>query len=99
MTKRNPLVVLLLSFVTCGFYMVYWAVVNKEELVKKGADIPTCWLIIIPIISLFWAWKFCMGLEKVTNGKVSGIVAFLLLVFGCGLGPTIIQYMMNQVEA
>ncbi len=98
MTKRNPIVVLLLTFVTCGLYVIFWYVGSKTEMVKKGADIPTCWLLIVPIVNLFWLWKFCTGAEKVTNGKASAIAAFILLLFGCGLGPAIVQYWFNQAE-
>lgn len=98
MQKRNPIAVILLSLVTFGIYGIYWEVVTKGEMVKKGADIPTAWLIIVPIANLWWAYKYCMGVEKVTNGKMSGVLALVLMLVLSYVGIGIIQDAFNNVE-
>ncbi|MCU0607983.1 MAG: DUF4234 domain-containing protein [Candidatus Edwardsbacteria bacterium] len=96
MTKRNPIAVALLPFITFGIYSLVWMVKTKHEMVAKGADIPTCWLIIIPLVNLWWMWKYSEGVEKVTGGKTSGVLAFILLFFlGC-IGAAIIQDSFNK---
>jgi hypothetical protein len=81
MTKRNPIVVVLLAMFT-GVYGLYWLVKTKGELVSRGAQIPTAWLLIVPIANLFWVWKFCQGVEHVTGGKTSaGLLLVALFVF------------------
>jgi uncharacterized membrane protein YjgN (DUF898 family) len=98
MTKRNPVVVLLLTLITFGIYGIYWEVVTKGEMVKKGADIPTALLIIVPVANLWWAYKYCMGVEKVTNGKMSGVLALVLMLVLGLVGMAIIQDAFNNVE-
>ncbi len=96
MKKRNPIAVALLPFITFGIYSIVWMVKTKVEMVAKGADIPTCWLIIIPLVNLWWMWKYSEGVEKVTGGKTSGVLAFILLFFlGC-IGAAIIQDSFNK---
>ena len=51
--KRNILLVYLFSFITFGIYAIYWLVKTKEEIKGLGAEIPTGWLIILPIGNLY----------------------------------------------
>ena len=96
MKKRNPIAVALLPFITFGIYAIVWMVKTKDEMVAKGAEIPTAWLIIIPLVNIWWEWKYCQGVEKVTGGKMSGVLSFILLVFlGC-IGAAIIQDSFNK---
>ncbi|NBU33013.1 DUF4234 domain-containing protein [bacterium] len=67
MKKRSPVAVLLLPFVTFGIYSIYWLVKTKGEMKALGADIPTAWLIIVPLVNFWWYWKYCKGVEQVTN--------------------------------
>ena len=96
MTKRSVVGVILLSIVTLGIYSIVWFVKTKGEMVKSGADIPTAWLIIVPIASIYWMWKWAGGVEHVTRGKQSQVIAFIL-VFVLGLiGMAIVQSALNQ---
>ena len=97
MTKRNPIAVLILSIITFGIYGPYWLVVTKNDMKRRGADIPTAWLIIIPFVNLWWEWKFSEGVEKVTNGGMSAPIAFILLWFLGMIGGAIIQSELNKV--
>ena len=99
MQKRSPLTVLVLSLITCGLYMLYWSVVTKREMNTQGAQIPTAWLLIIPIVNLYWSWKFSEGVETVTKSGMSGPVAFLLLYLLGPIGAAIIQNELNKVAA
>ena len=96
MKKRNPIAVLLLPFITFGIYAIVWMVKTKDEMVAKGAEIPTAWLIIIPIVNIWWEWKYCAGVEKVTGGKMSGVLAFILLFLLGSIGAAIIQDSFNK---
>jgi len=80
MQRRDPLMVAVLSIVTLGIYALVWYVKTKREMNTQGAQIPTAWLIIIPIVNIYWLWKFSEGVETVTKGGLSGAVAFLLLI-------------------
>lgn len=98
MEKRSPVMVLLLGIITLGIYGLYWVIKTRAELCDKGADIPTAWLIIIPLVNIWWLWKYSQGVEKVTAGKMSAAVAFILLFLLGVIGMAIIQDTFNRVE-
>ena len=98
MTKRSVIAVILLSIVTFGIYALVWMVKTKNEMNKLGADIPTAWLLIVPVVSIYWTWKFAGGVEHVTRGKQSQVIAFILMFVLGVIGMAIIQSEFNKVE-
>ncbi len=98
MTNRSPITVFFLCIFTLGIYYIVWLVKTKGEMVRLGADIPSCWLIIIPIVNIYWTWKFCGGVSHVTNGTNSQAVNFLLLWLLSIIGVAIIQDSLNKVQ-
>ena len=97
MKNRNPLLVILLPLVTFGIYMLYWFVKTKGEMNKLGASIPTAWLIIVPFVNIWWMWKYSEGADKVTNGQMSAVLAFVLLFLIGPIGAGIIQLEFNKL--
>ena len=97
MKKRNPIMVIFLSLITFSIYTLVWLVKTKNEMNDKGATIPTAWLVILPFISFYWLWKFCEGVEQVTNKGMTTAVAFLLVFFLSVIGMAIIQSELNKV--
>ena len=80
--KRNWFLVILFSFITFGLYGIYWYVVTKKEMTDLGADIPTAFLVIIPIVNIYWLWKYSKGVESISNGNTNGVLLFIIwLVF------------------
>lgn len=78
-TQRNPIVVFLLSFITCGIYSWYWLVKVKGELNRSqnSVNIPTAWVWVIPFVGTIWyEWKFGEATDIVTSGKYSAPVTF-----------------------
>ncbi len=99
MQKRNPIAVALLPFITFGIYSIYWMVKTKGEMNSLGAKIPTAWLIIVPLVNIWWVWKYSEGVEQVTGGKLSGVLAFVLLWLLGSIGGAIVQDSFNSVTA
>ncbi len=97
MQYRNPIMVILLSIITFGIYGLVWYVTTKDQMNAKGAQIPTAWLLIIPVVDLWWLWKFCQGVELVTNKGMGTAVAFLLMYLLGTIGVAIIQNELNKV--
>ena len=97
MTKRNAFMVFLLPIITLGIYSIYWHVVTKNEMNRAGASIPTAWLMIIPLVNIWWLWKFSEGIAITTNEEMTGPVAFLLLLILESIGAAIIQTSLNKV--
>jgi len=89
--------VFFLSLITFGIYSLVWYVKTKNEMNTKGAKIPTAWLLIIPLINYLWLWKFCEGVELVTNKEMGAGVAFLLVFVLGVIGMAIIQDKLNKV--
>jgi hypothetical protein len=97
MKKRNPIAVALLPFITFNIYFVYWFVVTKREMVAAGAtDLPTSWLLIIPIVNIWWMWRYSKGVEKITSGNLSGALSFVLLWLAGSIGAAIVQDSFNN---
>lgn len=99
MKQRSPVAVILLPFVTFGIYSLVWQVKTKNEMNQLGTEIPTVWLAVIPFVGLYWAWKYSEGVEKVTNGSTSAVLAFVLQFLLGSIGQGIIQNEFNKVGA
>ncbi|MEO8843336.1 MAG: DUF4234 domain-containing protein [Kofleriaceae bacterium] len=100
MTRRSIAAVIILTCITFGIYGLVWFVKTKNEMVNQGADIPTAWLMIVPIASIYWMWKWSGGVEKVTDGKQGQAINFLLVFLTGIIGMAIIQsYLNSAVDA
>ena len=97
MKRRSPILVLVLSIITFGIYALVWYVITKGEMNRRGARIPTALLIIVPLVNIYWLWKFCEGVGHVTKERMSGPVAFILLFLLSVIGMAIIQNSLNNV--
>jgi hypothetical protein len=97
MKQRNPLAVFFLPMVTFGIYSFVWEVKTKNEMNKLGSDIPTAWLLIVPLVNYYWLWKYSLGVEKTTNGNTSAVMAFVLLFVLGAIGMAIIQNEYNKL--
>jgi hypothetical protein len=95
--ERNVLGVIVLTIVTLGIYGIVWTVKTKNEMNSIGAEIPTAWWIIVPIANIWWLWKYSVGVEKVTKGKISGILAFVVMWVLSLIGMAILQSEFNKL--
>jgi len=98
MKNRSIVMIIILSFITLGIYTIYWMVSTKNEMNRLGAGIPSAFLMLIPIVSIYWTWKYCEGVGYVTRKELSGPVAFLLLFLLSIIGIAIIQASLNKVQ-
>jgi len=98
MKHRNPAAVFFLSLITFGIYAFVWHVKTKGELNRLGANIPTAWLLIVPLANLYWIWKYCEGVEQVTNGQISAVLALILLLLLSIVGLAILQSEYNKLN-
>jgi hypothetical protein len=96
MNKRSVAAVIILTLITFNIYGLIWFVKTKGEMVQHGADIPTAWLLIVPIANIYWMWKWSGGVEHVTRGKGSQAVAFLLVFLLGFIGMAIVQSWFNS---
>ena len=97
MQQRSPAAVFFLSLITFGIYSLVWHVKTKGELNKLGANIPTAWLLIVPLANLYWIWKYAEGVEQVSGGKISAVLALILLLLLSIVGIAILQSEYNKL--
>jgi len=97
--KRNPVWVIILSIITCGIYLIYWFVQTKEEMKSIGANIPSAWLIIVPIGNLYLFYKYCDGFSEYVKKDKLGIVWFLVAMTVFPVLPVIVQVELNKLSA
>ena len=80
-TKRRSLIaVLLLNMITLGFYQIYWYFITKTEmntLNSRNYQVPFFLWFFIPIINIWWFWRFAKAIEVTTKGEVNRWSAFL----------------------
>lgn len=96
MTQRSPVAVFFLPIITLGIYAIIWLVKTKDEMNTQGAEIPTAWLLLVPIVSLWWFWKFAEGVGKVTRGDMGGGLAFVLIFLLGNIGMAVVQSSLNK---
>ncbi|MFI5085827.1 MAG: DUF4234 domain-containing protein [Actinomycetales bacterium] len=99
MKHRSPAAPLLLPIVTFGIYGLVWWVGTKNEMNRAGAAIPSAWLLIIPIASIVWTWKYALGVERVTGAGLGRHAAFWLLFLLGGMGAAVVQHQFNLTSA
>lgn len=94
--ERNVVLVYLLMLITFGFYGLYWSVSTKNEMNRLGAEIPTAWLVIIPIANIFWLYKYCDGFATHVKKDNNGLLWFLVGVVVGIILPAIVQSELNK---
>ena len=95
MRNHNIVLWIILSIVTFGIASLVWMVRMKNDMNTRGAGIPTAWLLLVPIASIWWMWKWSVGVEIATGKKMSGPVAFLLVFLLSLIGVAIVQVQLN----
>ena len=95
--KRNIILVYLFSIITFGIYTIYWCVSTKNEMNKKGAQIPTAWLIIIPIANIYWTYKYCEGFAEKIKKDNNTLLWFIIAIIIGIIMPAIVQSELNKL--
>jgi len=96
--ERNIVLVYLFSIITFGIYGIYWIVSTKGEMNSElGAEIPTAWLLIIPIANIYWAYKYCEAFATKVKKDDNTILWFLLYILVGIVMPAIVQSELNKL--
>ena len=101
-TKRNIFLSLVFSFVTCGFYGLYWYVKITDEVnaivgdsrATSGVMTLIFTIVTCGLYGLYWAYTIGekVDMMKGNIGGNSGILYLVLFLFGLG----IIDYLIIQ---
>ncbi|MBM3296802.1 MAG: DUF4234 domain-containing protein [Candidatus Aminicenantes bacterium] len=96
-TRRDVLVVYILSIVTFGIYFIVWMVKTKTEMNSLGAQIPTAWLLIVPIANIYWLYKYAEAFSTQVKKDNNTVMWFLLFWFIGIIMPAIVQSELNKL--
>ena len=99
--KRNPVLVIILTFITLGIYGIYWFYQTSKELIAythKQAN-PLLWTIglFIPVLNLIVIWKYAHAVEEATGGRRNGILIFLLWMVFFPAVQYVVQSELNKL--
>lgn len=95
--KRNPISVIVLMIITLGIYGVYWVVKTKGEINSLGARIPTAWLFIIPIVNIYFVYKYAEGFSRYVKKDSHPLIWFLLYMLLFPVAIVLFQVGLNKV--
>ncbi len=98
--KRNPILVIIFSIITIGIYGLYWMYSTKKEMVELGAEIPTFWLIIIPLVNIYWLYKYSVGTARVAKKEDNmGLIYFILWIVFSPVSMILTQIELNKLAS
>lgn len=95
--KRDIVAIYLLSIITFGIYAIYWSVKTKEELNSLGGEIPTAWLLIVPIANIYWWYKYLEAFSTKLKKDNNTILWFLVCMIAGIIIPAIVQSELNKL--
>lgn len=94
--NRNILLVYVFGLITLGIYFIYWYVSTKKDMNSMGASIPTAWLLIIPIVNIYWGFKYCEAFSKTVRKDNKLALWFVLYLLVGIVMPAIVQSELNK---
>ena len=93
---RNVFLVYLFGLLTFGLYFLYWIISTKNDINSLGGDIPTGWLLIVPIANIYWIYKYCENFSEKVKKDNNPILWFILYLLVGVIMPAIVQTELNK---
>lgn len=93
---RGPIAIIILSVITFGIYAIYWIFMTKKEINDMGAKIPTAWLSLIPIVNIYFFYRYAEGFSNFVKKDNSPILWFLLYLVIAPVAMILIQIELNK---
>lgn len=95
--KRSILILYLNIILTLGIYYIYWQYKTKNEMNEEfGGNIPTYWLIIIPIANIYWLYKYTECFVEKVKGEDDTVLWFLIFWLVGIVMPWVVQSELNK---
>ncbi len=92
---RSLIGITLLTALTLGLYQIYWYFITKTEMNVingRSAKVPFFLWFFVPVINIWWFWRFAKAIEKITKGSVNRWSAFLAPLLLAFLATTLLAY-------
>lgn len=87
---RSLIGLFLLNCITLTLYQIYWFFITKTEMNVVNSQqnkVPFFLWFFVPIVNIWWLYRYCKALEAVTKGAISKWIAFLaffVIIFAVG---------------
>ncbi len=96
--KRSIGMIYVYCIITLGIYFIYWEIKTKNEMNKAfNANIPTGWLLIIPIANIYWLYKYTECFVTKVKGDDDTALWFILFWLVGIIMPWIVQTELNNL--
>lgn len=99
--KRNPVFVVVVSFLTFFIYALYWFYQTREELngQVKGTTSALLWTIglFVPFVNLYVIWKYCEDVETASNKARDKVILFIAWIVFVPVAQWLIQEELNKL--
>jgi len=97
LSRRSLIKVYVFGIITLGIYFIFWLIKTKNEMNSLGAEIPTAWLLIIPIANIYWLYRYAEGFSKVIKKDNNPGLWFILFWLVPIIIPAIVQSEFNKI--
>lgn len=94
---RNLFLVYVFGIITFGIYFLYWTVSTKNDINSKGGNIPTAWLLIVPIANIYWMYRYAEGFSENIKKDNNTLLWFIAYVLVGIVMPAIVQSELNKL--
>jgi len=95
MVRRSVIHVVLLCMFTGGIYTLLWLLSTKEDMNRNDEDLPTAWLLLVPIANIWWLWEWAGAIARYTRGRQPQSHAFWFTFLLHPLGIALTQQAIN----
>lgn len=89
--------IIIFSIITFGIYSIVWTVKTKNELNSLGGQIPTAWLIIVPIANIYFWYKYAEAFSLNVKKDNNTILWFLLMLVISPVFMILVQIDLNKL--
>lgn len=96
--NRNIALVYIYGILTLGIYFIYWEISTKNEINDEfKTDIPTGWLLIIPIANIYWLYRYAEAFVTKVKGDDDTALWFIIFLLAGIIMPWIVQSELNKL--
>ena len=99
--KRNPIFVIVASFLTLFIYALYWFYATREELneLTGGKTSAVLWTIglFVPLVNIYVLWKYCEDVETASKKARDKVLLFLAWIVFVPIAQYLVQEELNKL--
>ncbi len=99
--KRDPVFVVVVSFITMYIYGLYWFYKTRDELngLVNGKTSPLLWTLglFVPFLNIYVLWRYCEDIETVSKKARDKVVLLIAWIVFMPIAQWLIQEELNKL--